>query len=80
MKFDNFTTGKCNKCGWVKQFQPGKDYEFKEFECDCSKAPKLTKLEQLKIDADNLNIKYPSNIGEKSLEKKILEVLNGNRS
>ena len=35
MKIDNFTTARCNKCGWIKQFQPGKEYEAKEFICNC---------------------------------------------
>ena len=37
MKLDNFTTARCSKCHWIKQFQPGKDYDFTEFECNCGK-------------------------------------------
>ena len=35
MKIDNFTTARCIKCNWVKQFLPGKEYTAKEFECNC---------------------------------------------
>lgn len=35
MKLDNFTTARCKKCGWIKQFQPGKEYDPKEFICKC---------------------------------------------
>ena len=35
MKFDNFNTARCAKCGWLRQFQPGVDYETKDFECNC---------------------------------------------
>jgi hypothetical protein len=77
MKLENFTTAKCIKCGWTGQFQPGKEYKAEEFECNCNK---LTPLELLKSEADKLGIKYPTNIGEKSLEKKINEVRNGNLS
>ena len=35
MKLDNFTTARCIKCGWTSQFQPGREYESAEFECDC---------------------------------------------
>lgn len=37
MKLDNFTTARCNKCHWIKQFQPGKEYDQVEFECNCGK-------------------------------------------
>lgn len=77
MRIDSFTTAKCKKCGWVAQFQPGKEYSLNDFECDCTK---MTPLELLKMEADKLGIKYPANIGEKSLEKKINEVQNGNLS
>jgi len=35
MKLDNFTTFRCDKCHWLKQFQPGISYESKDFVCDC---------------------------------------------
>jgi hypothetical protein len=35
MKLDNFTAARCVKCNWLKQFQPGQDYDSKEFVCDC---------------------------------------------
>jgi len=37
MKLDNFTTARCSKCHWIKQFQPGKEYDVAEFECNCGK-------------------------------------------
>ena len=73
IKIDNFTTARCKKCGWVAQFQPGKPYESEDFVCNC-KAVEPTMLDKLKAKADKLGIKYPGNIGEKSLEKKINEV------
>ena len=35
IKIDNFTTARCKECGWLKQFQPGKEYKSEDFECDC---------------------------------------------
>ena len=76
MKLDNFTTAKCSTCGWVKQFQPGKEYKSKEFACDCT-APKITLIDKLKAKADELGIAYATNIGEATLAKRIKEVQNG---
>ncbi len=73
MVIDNFTTARCTKCGWRKQFQPGTEYDPSEFICDCNNI-EVSTLDQLKAKADKLGIKYPGNIGEKSLEKKINEV------
>ena len=47
MKIDNFTTARCIKCGWLKQFQPGIDYEAQAFECDCKvEKPKRTTIKE----------------------------------
>ena len=35
MKIDNFTTARCIKCNWIKQFLPGKEYTASEFACNC---------------------------------------------
>ena len=35
MKIDNFTTAKCSKCGWIKQFHPGKEFNYTDFKCNC---------------------------------------------
>ena len=59
MKLDNFTTARCSKCHWVKQFQPGREYEPKEFECNCGKVieppkrivPKKPKPKQATMEA-----------------------------
>lgn len=40
MKLDNFTTARCNKCHWTKQFKPGKEYDFTEFKCNCEEVVK----------------------------------------
>jgi len=40
MKIDNFTTLKCDKCHFRKQFQPGKSYEASDFICDCKEVEK----------------------------------------
>lgn len=40
MKIDNFTTARCKQCGWMKQFQPGKEYSTEEFRCDCKEEVK----------------------------------------
>ena len=37
MKIDNFTTARCSKCGWTKQFQPGVEHDVEDFKCDCNK-------------------------------------------
>jgi hypothetical protein len=76
MKIDNFTTARCKKCGWIKQFHPGREYLSEEFICDCKKAEE-NPLDILKKEADNLGIKYPSNIGESTLAKKIKEAKDG---
>ena len=43
MKLDNFTTARCKNCGWLKQFQPGREYESKECECNCTPEAKAKK-------------------------------------
>lgn len=70
MKLDNFTTARCSNCGWIKQFHPGKEYSKKDFICKCGETSSLDKL---KSKADKLGIKYPANIGEATLKKKIVE-------
>jgi len=80
MKLDNFTTIKCSKCGWVKQFQPGREYNSKDFECNCNKAPKESNMDRLKKIAKNMGISFPNNIGEATLSNKIKEAQYGNKS
>ena len=73
MRLENFTTARCSKCGWLKQFQPGKDYDYKEFKCDCNQKPKPKTLKEI---ADNLGIDYAHNISDKTLAKRIEEAQN----
>ena len=80
MKIDNFTTARCDKCYWVKQFKPGIQYDSKEFICNCKANkkddPALTKdviieLDSLKEQATSMGISFRSNIGIKKLQEKI---------
>ena len=81
MKLDNFTTARCRKCGWIKQFQPGKEYSNDDISCDCvEEVEEKSLLDQLKDKADELGISYAKNIGEASLAKKIKEAQDGNES
>lgn len=71
MRIDNFTTARCKKCGWIKQFQPDREHELNDFECNCKVV--VDELSQLKAIADKKGIKYPANIGIATLTKKIEE-------
>jgi len=48
MRIDNFTTGRCKTCGWTKQFNPGKDFQPQDFECDCKKVEEAPKAKAKK--------------------------------
>lgn len=81
MKLDNFTTARCRQCGWIKQFQPGKDYNVDDFVCNCKTTEEkttVTKLDKLKEKATEMGIDFKHNIGEAALTKKIKEAENGN--
>lgn len=84
MKLDNFTTARCKKCGWIKQFQPGKEYDPGEFECECVDTPEEqqepTRLDKLKNVAERIGISFAHNISEATLEKKIKEVQDARQS
>lgn len=83
MKLDNFSTGRCRVCGTVKQFQPGKEYSYKDFMCKCDEVAPVqepSKLDKLKELADRLEIPYRSDIKYDTLKKKVEEVQNGNQS
>ena len=43
MKIDSFTTARCIKCGWVKQFIPGKEYASEDFVCKCNEVKEEVK-------------------------------------
>lgn len=83
MKLDSFTTARCKQCGWVKQFQPGREYASEEFNCDCSSSEVVAvediadDIDALKEKADLLGIDYKHNIGASTLIKKIKEFENG---
>ena len=77
MKLDSFTTARCKQCGWIKQFQPGKEYVADDFICNCKEKEEVSQLDLLKSEADKLGIAYAANIGEKSLAKKIKEFQDG---
>ena len=79
MKLDNFTTAKCSKCGWVAQFQPGRDYTTEDFRCKCKEAKPIYEKTELLIKAKSLGLKVPNNIGLENLKKKISEEENGRR-
>ena len=79
MRIDSFTTARCGKCGWIKQFTPSKEYDSAEFQCNCKKEePKEeSKRDKLLVMAKRLGLKVPHNIGEDNLAQKIREVQNG---
>jgi len=79
MKLDNFTTAKCNKCGWVRQFKPDTNYKAEDFRCNCKEAQPIFEKTELLIKAKSLGLKVPNNIGLENLKKKIKEVENGRR-
>lgn len=78
MKLDNFTTARCRECGWIKQFQPGKDYKAEDFICNCKE--KSEKKKSVREVADELGITYKHNISDKKLMEKIEEATNGTES
>ena len=80
MRIDSFTTARCNKCGWIKQFTPSKEYESSDWQCNCVKKeePKEdSKRDNLMNIAKRLGLKVPHNIGEDNLKQKIREVQDG---
>ena len=93
MKIDNFTTARCKDCGWIKQFQPGKEYKSSEFECNCKEivkpfvqnvqevvkpTPQIDEeMEALKAKATSMGISFAHNISKETLSKKIEEAENG---
>ena len=80
MKLDSFTTARCNKCGWVKQFQPGKEYESKEFICKCTETKKDTSnRDEIIALLKSKGVKVAHNISDKNLDKKWKEVQSGDR-
>lgn len=80
MKIDNFTTARCRKCGWIKQFHPGREYSSDDFVCNCNAVKEEESLlDKLKSKADSLGVSYAHNITQKTLEKKIKEVADGNK-
>lgn len=84
MKFDNFNTGRCKQCGTIKQYQPGVNYEPKDFECKCNtadekkpEAPTMSFSDRLKAKAKSLGVTFPHNISDEKLSQKIKEAEDG---
>ena len=45
MKFDNFNTARCRICGTIKQYQPGVEYQPKDFNCICTEKEAIRDIE-----------------------------------
>jgi hypothetical protein len=81
MIFDNFNTARCKKCGWIKQFAPGKEYTATDFVCNCKEIvenkQEVSRRDQLMNYLKGKGVKVPHNIGDTNLERKVKEVQNG---